>query len=71
MIGTSELMARTSLARVKPSFFGHHDIKDADIILVLDESLVAGITVGAKFCIVALGLQILTEEHSKILVVLT
>ena len=57
--------------RIEAILFGHHHVKHTDIELCLQESLVTSLTVSTQFCSIAFGLQILTKQHSEVLVVLT
>ena len=51
-------------------FLRHHDIKDADIILLLHESAVSGFAIRIEFSTEAFSLKVLTEKHAEVLIVL-
>ena len=58
------------LCQCEAVLLGHHHIEYADIELSLQESLEASLAVGAEFCLIALGGQILTEQHAEVLIIL-
>ena len=51
-------------------FLRHHDIEDADVVLLFCEGTVACLSVGEEFSAETLCLQIFTQEHAEVLVVL-
>ena len=58
------------LSQGKAILLRHHHIEYGNIILVLGELLEACLTVRAQCCSKALGLQILTKQHTQILIIL-
>ena len=48
----------------------HHDIKHANIILCLEESTIACFAIGTEVRFITLCLEILSKQHSKVLVIL-
>ena len=58
------------LSQREAVLFRHHDVEDAEVEFFFQEGFVAGLAVGAEFRVVALGLQVFSQEHAEVLVVL-
>lgn len=68
-MGTSELTLRISCARAKPSFFGHHHVKDADVVFAFEEGFVSAFAIGEKVGAEAFLLEVFSEKHTEAFVV--
>ncbi len=49
----------------------HHHVEDADVVLLLEELTVANLAVRAQLTLEVLRLEVLAEQHSQILIILT
>ena len=58
------------LCQCESVFLRHHHVEHADVELGLHECFVASVAVGAQFCHVTFGLQILAKKHTQVFVIL-
>ena len=58
------------LGECESVFLGHHHVENTYIKLCLHEGAVAGFAVWAQFGCIALGLQVFTQKHTEVFIVL-
>ena len=59
------------LSQRETILLGHHYIEHADVELGLQEGLETGLTISTQLCLIALSGQILTQQHTEVLIVLS